>query len=294
MKILNFGSINIDHVFNVDHLVQPGETLSCLNYKIFAGGKGFNQSIALARSGARNIFHAGLIGADGMWLKDRLEKAGAHTDHVVTLEVPTGQAMIQVDARGENAIVIAPGANALVTADFADSVLSGFGKGDLLLTQNEIACVPHLIKAASDRGMKVIFNAAPYHDAVREYPLDLVDYLIINESEGRGISGEKDAAAIIRRLHERLPLTGIVLTRGAKGAIYGRQDAFMEFAAIETVVVDSTAAGDTFVGYFLSRFVLGDPPKRCMEIAGLAASLCVSRMGASDSIPALDEVLERS
>ena len=137
MKILNFGSINIDLVYRVPHIVKPGETLSSLSLARFAGGKGNNQSIALARAGAP-VFHAGKIGKDGAWIVAMLKVAGADVRFVKKDPGPTGHAVIQVADSGQNSIVLFPGANRTITPQEIRDTLAHFGKGDILLLQNEI------------------------------------------------------------------------------------------------------------------------------------------------------------
>jgi ribokinase len=186
MRVLNIGSINIDYVYEVDHFVRPGETLGSLSFRVFAGGKGFNQSIALARAGA-TTFHAGRVGENAKWLLKRLEQDGIDTTHVTVGEATTGHAIIQVVPDGENAIVLHGGANRHITEADVACALSSCSAGDFLLIQNETSSVAQAIQAAHERGMRIVFNPAPMTTDVYHYPLGLVDVFVLNETEAEAL-----------------------------------------------------------------------------------------------------------
>ncbi len=296
MRILNFGSLNIDYVHRVEHIVRPGETIAGASLDVFAGGKGANQSVALARAGA-DVAHAGRVGEDGRWILEKLRGAGVDVSLIeVDPEVKTGHAVIQVDAEGENAILLHGGANQAVSPEQVSRVISKFGEGDVLLLQNEINGVPDLIRAAVDQGMSVCLNPAPMTDDVRGWPLDKLSLLIVNETEGEALCGEADPWAMLPRLQA---MTGgesgvasrgrsggeVLVTRGSQGVLYLGQGEAIHQTAIETDVVDTTAAGDTFIGYFLASRAQGETVEACLTKAVAAAALCVSKAGAMDSIP---------
>ncbi|MCX7590975.1 MAG: ribokinase [Kiritimatiellae bacterium] len=289
MRIVNFGSLNIDHVYTVPHFVRPGETLPATSYRRFAGGKGCNQSIALAAAGAQ-VWHAGKIGPDGLWLKQKMEEYGVDTRFVEVTDCPTGHAVIQVAPDGENAIVIHGGANRLITQEDARRVLSFFGPGDCLLLQNEISSIPAILREAARIGMTKVFNPAPIDVAATHYPLDLVDTFVINELEGEELTGRKDPLAILDAMTERFPRAAVVLTLGEKGAMYRRAEETIVEPAVPVKAVDTTGAGDTFVGYFLADLALGKDPGAALRTACRAAAICVTRPGAADSIPRRMEV----
>ena len=171
--ILNFGSVNIDNCYQVREFVRAGETISALEVTRHAGGKGFNQSVALARAGAK-VCHAGCIGEDGLFLRDMLRAAGVDTDYLRVTDTPTGNAIIQVNSRGENCIILYTGANGSVTKDFADEVLERFGPEDLLLVQNEISSLPYILKKAREKGMRIAFNPSPMNSGVSREMLALM------------------------------------------------------------------------------------------------------------------------
>jgi ribokinase len=290
MRVLNFGSINIDHVYVVDHLARAGETLPSFAYGRHAGGKGFNQSVALARAGAA-VSHAGLLGPDGGWLLDRLRQEGVDTAWVKSVETPTGHAMIQVDKWGENAIVLFPGANRQIGGKFIGEVLSRFGPGDWLVLQNEVSNVEAMIEEGSRRGMSVVFNVAPFTPGVADLPLDQVRYLVVNETEAAALSGRPQPEEAVAELLGRFPRAAVVLTLGREGVLYGDANGMIREPAREVECMDATGAGDTFLGFFLTEMLRGEDVRRALRVGCDAAALCVTRPGAADSIPRREEVL---
>lgn len=288
MKIINFGSINIDHVYAVEHFVRPGETLESKRYALFSGGKGANQSIALARAGAE-VFHAGSIGADGSWLKTKLRDSGVDVSLVETVDIPTGHAVIQVNREGENAIIIHGGANRCVSEANIDKVLEKAEEGDYLLLQNEINAVDKILEKAE--GLTVVFNPAPMSNKVKEYPLEHVDIFIVNEVEGKVLTGEAEPEEILNTMQRLYPKSCTVLTLGKAGVIYSNAELRIRIPALEVEAVDTTGAGDTFIGYFLAERVKGSSVQTCLEMGVKASALCVTRQGAADSIPSLDELV---
>ncbi len=284
MRILNFGSLNIDYVHRVDHIARPGETVAGLSLEVFAGGKGANQSVALARAGAQ-VSHAGKVGEDGRWLLEKLERAGVDVSLIeVDPDVKTGHAVIQVDDAGENAILLHGGANQKIDRKQIDRALRSLGEGDLLLIQHEINDGPYLIETAAKQGLPVCLNPAPMSSAVRDGPLDKVSLLIVNETEGEALCDETDPWEMLPRLVE---MTGgeVIVTLGDQGAIYFSGEEAIHQPAIHADVVDTTAAGDTFIGYYLAGRASGEPVERCLKTATTAASMCVAKAGAMDSIP---------
>lgn len=280
--IYNLGSLNLDRVFRVPRIVLPGETLAASSLSLYPGGKGANQSVALARAGAR-VVHIGRIGADGQMLRERLAAEGVDVRHVVEAKgTPSGQAIIQVDDAGQNSIVILAGANDTITATDVEAALADAPAGSWLLAQNETSCVAEAIKLARQRGMKVAFNPAPADERVHSYPVELIDLWCLNESEHG-------------RLHDLLPRNlaadqEVLLTRGAGGAALWRAEGELHMPTEQVTVVDTSAAGDTFLGYYLAGLVAGLEPEERLQQAIRAAAICVTRPGAMDSIPRVAEV----
>ena len=290
MKVLNFGSLNIDYVYGVDHFVRAGETISSNSLQLFCGGKGLNQSVAFARSGAET-YHAGAIGKDGGMLLDMLKSAGANTDFVrVREDAASGHAIIQVSRSGENCILLHGGANQTMDDAFVDEVLANFGTGDLLMLQNEINNLDYIIRMAKARGMFTVLNPSPFDEKILALDLSLLDAIIVNETEGAGLSGKTEPEEILTELLARYPKMKIVLTLGKHGATYADADTRAFCDIIKMSVKDTTAAGDTFTGYFFSMLMQGEAPERALKIATAASAVTVSRMGAAPSIPTMDEV----
>jgi ribokinase len=173
MEILNFGSLNIDHVYGVEHFARAGETIDTDSYRVFAGGKGFNQSIALARAGAR-VAHAGRVGEGGRWLIDELARVGVDVGRVEVSETPTGHAVIQVSREGENSILIHGGANRVIDEPQMKAALEGFAAGSFLLLQNEINGLGQIMEMGHAKGMHIVLNPSPVTDSLLDLPLGLV------------------------------------------------------------------------------------------------------------------------
>ncbi|MFT7219442.1 MAG: ribokinase [Candidatus Azotimanducaceae bacterium] len=289
MAVLNFGSCCIDNVYAVPHFVTPGETLPCDSFNIHPGGKGLNQSIALACAGAE-VRHAGRAGKDGQWLVDLLTSRGVDTSLLVVDQGPTGHANIQVTPKGENAIVLFGGANRRIDTAQIDTVLSQAAAGDILLLQNEISHLGYLIEQASSKSIRIVFNAAPMTDSVKSLPLAALELLIINEGEGQALTGSNQAGDIIESLQQHHPELKILLTLGSNGSIYADKNSMHKQSAESVAAIDTTGAGDTFTGYFLAGYSKGLAIQDCLQTATRAAALCVTRPGAANSIPFLSEL----
>jgi ribokinase len=293
MRILNFGSLNIDKVYTVPIIVRGGETISSSGLQYFAGGKGLNQSVALARAGA-SVYHAGRIGSDeknSKLLLDLLNDSGVDTTLIETdSEVDTGHAVIQVDSNGQNSIILHGGANLTITQSYADKALGAFKAGDYLLLQNEISCLDYIINQAHEKGMRIALNPAPMNDIITSIDLSKIDLLILNETEGSSLTGKTEPDEICSDLLECFPALKIILTLGSRGARYAAGETRLKQAALDVPVVDTTAAGDTFIGYFLASVTQGKPVNYALKAACAAAGLAVGRRGAAVSIPNKNEI----
>ena len=292
MKVLNYGSLNVDYVYQVPHMVRAGETLLSSEMNIFAGGKGLNQSIALAKAGLP-VSHAGIIGEDGQILLDTCRKYGVNTDFIREVGGKGGHTIIQVDESGQNCILLYGGTNQMQTKELVDEVLSNFGEGDYLVLQNEINLLDYIIDSAAARGMKIILNPSPMDDRLKNCDLKKVYLFMLNEIEGEQLTGSPDPDVILEKLHELYPSAKIVLTLGSRGACYydGCEKAFQDIFKVKAV--DTTAAGDTFTGYFVAGMIEGKSVQECLRQAALASSIAVSRAGAAPSIPSKEEVEEQ-
>lgn len=288
-KILSFGSLNVDYVYHVPHFVAPGETLAVSKRKVNCGGKGLNQSIAAARAGAA-VFHAGKIGADGQILVDMLSQSGVDISYIQHSSGPSGHAIIQVDPRGQNCILLFGGSNQEITTQEADWVFAHFGPGDRIILQNEINNLDYIMQRAAARGLDIIFNPSPIDASIQSLPLELISLLVMNEIEGAALAGTEDEALMLECLRKRFPHCRILLTLGSRGCVYDDGSQRIKQKACSVEAVDTTAAGDTFTGYFVAADAAGLPPQECLQLATRAAAISVSRSGAATSIPVLAEV----
>jgi ribokinase len=286
MTIWNLGSINADHVYAVDHILAPGETLAATRLSTGLGGKGANMSVAAARAAAR-VMHIGAVGADGKWAVDRLLEYGVDTRHIMTLAIPTGHAIITVDPAGENAIVLFTGANRAIPDDLIRAALTTAQTGDRLLLQNETNLQSETAALARQMGLSVAYAAAPFDAQATAAILPHADFLILNEVEADQLRAATGLAP------DALPTADVIVTRGADGADWfdNRSRAHHHIPAIPVTPVDTTGAGDTFTGYVLAALDRGQPMLQALQLATRAAALMVTRPGAADAIPDLSEVM---
>lgn len=289
MKILNLGSLNIDYVYRVDKFLLPGETKSSISMNTHCGGKGLNQSIAAAKAG-NEVYHAAYLGKNGEMLKQAMADNGVNVDMIKDHEETSGHAIIQVDDNGQNCILLYGGTNQCLTKEFIDDVLDKFGNEGLVLLQNETNLVGYIIDKASEKGLQVALNAAPMNDKVLEYPLEKLSWLIVNEVEGRQIAGCDDDNYIIDVLNQRYPKCNILLTLGSRGACCYADGELHTIGCHKVDAVDTTAAGDTFTGYFLYGMLNGCGIDESLQLATTASAICVGKNGAADSVPLKSEV----
>lgn len=283
MAIYNLGSVNIDHVYRVPHLPEPGETLASTAFNSGLGGKGANQSIAVARGGG-SVFHIGAIGADGDWLRQQMADAGADMRYLAVVGIPTGHAIINVDDDAENAIILCSSANQALTEAQIDEALKGAGSDDWLLLQNETNLGFYAATVAKANGMRVAYAAAPFDaDAALEM-LPVTDLLAVNEIEAAQLSAALGVDA------DDLPVAQVLITRGAKGATLQADGTIISVDAFKVEPVDTTGAGDTFLGYFMAAIDLGLTPADALTRASGASALQVTKAGAAEAIPALADV----
>lgn len=295
-SVLNFGSLNIDYVYGVEHFVSAGETLASTSREVFAGGKGLNQSVAFAKAGC-SVYHAGAIGKfDGEILLNVLKKAGVDISNIQLREdVTSGHTVIQVDKNGQNCILLYGGANQSLQKDHIKQVLSKFTVGDLLMLQNEVTNLDYMMEEASARGLQIAFNVSPFCPALLNLPLHLCSYLLVNEIEAAGIaqcSPNEKPEKLLAALEKHLPDVNIVLTLGARGSIFKPVGSDPLYQGIFKVqAIDTTASGDTYTGFLLGSLLQGKNAKEALKIAACAAAVAVTRKGAAPSIPSLQEVL---
>lgn len=280
--ILNFGSINLDLVYRVPHLPAPGETLASDDFQRHLGGKGMNQSIAVARSGG-GVRHIGCLGPDADWLRDRISDFGLSLDDITQVETPTGHAVIYVDDAGENQIVLYGGSNLAFTDEQIDAALESAKPGDWVMLQNETNKVADIARKAAHHGLSVAYSAAPFNaEAVAEIR-DHLSLLAVNEGEAAAL---EDALGVTP---QDLGIDHVLITRGAKGAVLHTGGITLSQDSFRVDPVDTTGAGDTFLGAFMARFTQRDA-QAALRFAAAASALQVTREGAATAIPDLADV----
>lgn len=293
MRVLNFGSLNIDYVYSVEHFVKKGETISSSMLNVFSGGKGLNQSIALSKAGV-DVYHAGAIGTDGIFLEELLKETGVNTKFIKKYEnIRSGNAIIQNDRQGDNCIILYGGANQAITKEMVDEVIQEFGEGDWLVLQNEICEIPYIVEKAHERNIKIMLNPSPMNEKIFDINLDYIDCFIMNEIEAEAVVKKSgDRYFLLEHLQEQFPHAEIVLTLGEKGSVYVGRDGKAEQKAYKVKAVDTTAAGDTFTGYYLAGRLEGFSIEETLDMASRASAIAVSKKGAAPSIPEKNEVLK--
>lgn len=290
MKILNFGSINIDKIYHLEEVVKLNETLNSIRLDEAIGGKGLNQSIALSKTGV-SVYHAGKVGeSDGKMLVDSLILNGVNVENVFYSDNATGHAIIQVNKHGENAIIVHGGANQDITIDEINNVLNNFNEEDWIVLQNEVANIGAIITKAKERKMKIVFNPSPITEELLTYPLELVDVFILNEIEGKRLTNKSNPKEIINDLMSKYDDAMIILTLGKEGSIAASKHVYVEQSSFKVNAVDPTGAGDTFTGYIIGSIAQGNSVKESMQIASAASAISVTQVGASNSIPTMKEV----
>ena len=289
MKILNIGSMNLDMVYQLDHIVRPGETEASYGMNVFLGGKGINQSVAAAQAGAE-VYHGGMIGEDGQPFLDACKTYGVDSRYIRQVEGKSGHAIIQIDKNAQNSILLFGGANQMLTEDYVDGVLADFTAGDILLLQNEVNLLPYIVDKAWEKGMQIALNPSPFNEKLDAVDMTKVSIFLLNEVEGGQITGLTDADEILADMRRRFPQAKIVLTLGKDGAVYAdsTQKHFQPIFPVKAV--DTTAAGDTFTGFFLAGLCEGFPIPEILKRSAKASSIAVTRPGAVPSIPWREEV----
>lgn len=289
VKILNFGSLNIDKIYNLDHIVNEGETLATISYKESLGGKGLNQTIALKRAGV-DVYHAGFVGeVDGEILLNYL-RDNKIKSMIKKTSGNSGHAIIQVDKNANNSIIVEAGANKKIGKAYADEVLEKFSKGDFLLLQNEINSLQYIVDQACKKDMRIFFNPSPIDDNIKSIDLNKIDTIIINQNEGSSLSGFVETFEILNYFKENFPKLKVVLTLGRLGGVYSYKNEEIRFKSHKVKALDTTAAGDTFLGYYLASIASGLDIEESLNLASLAAGLACTKEGAAPSIPSYKEL----
>ena len=291
MRVLNIGSLNLDYVYSVDHIILPGETEATSSRNIFLGGKGINQSIALAKAGVE-VYHGGLIGNGGQPFLDACKEYGVHADFIRKVNAPDGHTIIQIDKHAQNSILLFGGTNQMLTEEFIDEILNHFSSEDILLLQNEVNLLPYIVDQAYAKGMQIALNPSPFNEKLDAVDMNKISIFLLNEVEGHQLTDFTEPNEILDKLRELYPHAQVVLTLGKDGAMYADETQRVYQPIFNVKAVDTTAAGDTFTGYFLSGLMAGMPMQDVLRMSAKAASIAVTRAGAVPSIPYQEEVMK--
>ena len=296
-KLCVLGSINVDHVIRVPYFPKAGETLTGYGYQIAYGGKGANQAVAAARCGA-NVSFVGAIGDDqiGQTMKQAFEQDGIDTSAISVIpNQSTGLAMIQVADSGENSIVISAGANADLSEALVEQHKSHIEQADILLMQLEspLQAVTLATKFAKTAGVKVVLNPAPAQPLPNSL-LSQIDIITPNETEAEILAGikvtDEHSAAVTANHFHQLGIETVLITLGSKGVYYSEKGEGEIIPGFRVKAVDTTAAGDTFNGAFVTALLEGKSAKEAIRFAHAAAAISVTRMGAQTAIPRREDV----
>lgn len=300
-KVVIIGSTNVDKILNVDRFVKPGETLHLQNaQKIYGGGKGANQALATARSNAQTTFIS-KIGTEGDadFMLEDFEEAHMNTDYIMTTDTAqTGQAFITIDANGQNTILVYGGANMELNDTDVNKAADAIAEADYIIAQLEVP-VPAIISAfkiARENNVTTILNPAPASELSKDL-LTLTDIIVPNETEAELLSGiaVTDRASMHQNAEHFLSLgmKVVIITLGEQGTYYATANSAGLIPSFKVKAIDTTAAGDTFIGAFASRLNMTDfNIEESITYANKAASLTVQVEGAQKSIPLEQDVLK--
>lgn len=294
-KITVIGSANADLVIHSAKMPELGETINGNNFQINAGGKGLNQAVAIAKLGG-NVSFLGAVGndANGRTLIDTLAENGVSYKGITTENIPTGIAMITV-VNGNNCIILDAGANYALTPEIVEQHADIIAESDFCVMQLEIPLesVVKVCEIASQNNTKVILNPAPFQP-LPDALFSQVEYLIPNEHEAQDLTGiypdsEENCKKAIQVLQEK-GIPNIIITLGERGCVYNNGKEIVFYPAKETNVVDTTSAGDCFIGALVTKLSQDESLESAIKYATKASAIAVSREGASKSIPYANEI----
>lgn len=308
MKVLNFGSLNLDYIYTIEGGVTSAETETgisgtgrgaqtaggfreAVKRRVSCGGKGFYQSVALARAGVE-VYHAGMVGEGGELLIGQCEKENIEIHYIWKLPGVCGHTVTEETKGASKHILLYGGANRKFTANYIDEVLADFRSEDIVLVQNGINMVDYIMEAAAAKGMKIVLNPSPYRENLKDCDLSKANVCILNEQDAAALTGRRELESVLSELQARMPHTEIILTLGENGCVY--QDAERRFyqEGYPVPAVDTALAGDVFTAYFIAAVTGGLDVREGLIIASKAAAIAVMREGGMEAIPFREEVLE--
>lgn len=285
------GAVCIDRTYHVPRPARLGEAMRCLDFTENWGGKVLNQAVALACAGESPIFHAKVGDRDRDSLFQFLESRRINGGYIRPAAGATNHGIIQMTDDGSTAIVGFASPAMCFSRTELDAILETLVPGDVLLLQNEVDNVPYLLAQAKARGCGTVLNPSPWDPQISGWPLESVDLLILNEDEGRAITGRDGADDILHILQSRWPETATALTLGSRGSIFQVHGQRILQPAYPATPVDTLGAGDTFAGYLLASLVHGFSISNALDLAARASAITVGRRGAAEAIPQREEVI---
>ncbi len=293
MKILVFGSLGIDYSYWIPHFLKEGEELRASRFERLPGGRGLKQATSIAKSG-EEVYFAGCIGKDGLFLKEYMEENGVDTGCLKISDAPQSHAIKQRYGDNEYSIISYGQTNNEIDESYIDNVLERFDSGDIILIQNEIGNIPYIIDKAYERGMRVFFNPSPFDEELRSIDYSKVDTLILSEKEAEELTGVLDVRSFceyFRKYHKNLK---VLLTLGAIGGIYLDGEFELSFPSYSEAQEAVGSSGDTFVGYFVSGIRKGLQIEKILKKASCASALVVlsKRNNMLPTVPSSAEVEE--
>lgn len=293
-KILVVGSLNMDQVTKVNHTPKVGETISGNGLKLIAGGKGANQAVAMGKLEA-DVTMIGMVGTDdfGDKLLDNIRKIGIKDKIIKTEEASTGTALIMLNDSSDNSIVVIAGANGMLTPDMVRA--SWFDDIDIVVLQLEIPTdtVAEVIRQAKSRNIYVVLNPSPARK-LDEKLLKDVDLLVVNETEFESLSGMAfESEKSLDEGFKSLKAKELVVTLGTKGSWYYNRTSKYYVPALKVNAIDTTAAGDSYMGALVSEIAKGVKIDKAMDFATKVAAYTVTKLGAQSSLPTREDLKER-
>lgn len=284
MAIYNLGSINVDYFYTLPHLVRPSETIAAIDFKQGLGGKGANQSVAIAKAGGK-VKHIGAMNLADKRYFDQLQDLQVDVSHLTMSMTATGHGIVMVDEQSaENQIVVYPGANFALTENMVDAGLEEATTSDWALCQNETSQTAYFMQQAKAKGMKLCYSAAPFDAEKTLVMLPLINMLVVNEIEANDLERE------LNRPIDECGVDHVLVTLGSRGVRYIGSEGEFTLPSPSVEAVDTTGAGDTFLGLFLARYDLTGDLKASLHFAVTGAAIQVTRQGTADAIPSLEEI----
>ncbi len=288
MRILNFGKLSVERIYSAESLDFSNNMAEISGLQTFAGGRGLNISVALCRSGGKEIYHAGFIGTDGEFLRDALRNSGVNVANIKTVDETTAHSLVLLGENAEFKRLNFGGTNLSITKTFADTVLSHFSPNDFLIIDDGVSNYDYIISRAHELGMKIFF--APENIATR-IDLNLLDHIFLSEEQAKAISGEAKRDEIVGYFRKNYESLKVLIDFGEKGFIYTDKKQTLFQSAYNVEQIDLTAGFDTFIGYFIATVIKTKKIDEAIKRSSAAKALAIAKKGAAISVPYESDLL---